>query len=102
MIGGARDPWADRRTEPGDIINSARDDEIFLYIGILVVCVMIPADHIRECIITVCLRILCIVPLEKSPVREFNRFKIFLTKHHVSLRNIRGTYSFMRWNPKGR
>ena len=82
-IGGEQDPWTDRGTEPGDIINGACDDEIFLFIGILVVCVMIPADHIREGIITICLRIVCKVPLEKSPICKSNGFEIFLSKHHL-------------------
>ncbi len=46
---------------------------------------MIPADHVGKGIITMRLRILCIMSLEESPIREGNRFEIILRKHHLSL-----------------
>jgi hypothetical protein len=93
-------PWTYWGTEPGDIINGACNDEIFLYIGILVVCVMIPADHIRESIITVCLRIVCIVPFEKSPIGKGNRFKIFLGKYHLITPEFQRNMSFHGLKPE--
>jgi len=42
---------------------------------------MIPADHIRESIVAVGLRVECVMALKKSPICKRYRFEIFLTKH---------------------
>jgi len=42
---------------------------------------MVPADHARESVVAVGLRVERIMALEKSPICERDRFEIFLTKH---------------------
>jgi len=41
----------------------------------------VPADHARESIIAMSLRVKRIMPLEKGPICKCDRFEIFLTKH---------------------
>jgi hypothetical protein len=45
-------------------------------------CEVVPADHVRESIAAVDLRVKRVMALEKSPVGKSDRFEIFLIKHH--------------------
>jgi hypothetical protein len=42
---------------------------------------MAPANHIREGVVAVGLRVERVMALEKSPICKRDRFEIFLTKH---------------------
>jgi hypothetical protein len=42
---------------------------------------MVPADHARESVVAMGLRVECIMALEKSLICERDRFEIFFIKH---------------------
>jgi hypothetical protein len=43
---------------------------------------MVPANHIRECVTTMGLRVKRVMVLKKGLIGKCDRFEIFLTKHH--------------------
>jgi hypothetical protein len=63
-------------------------------------CIMVPADHVRESIIAMHLRIIFKMTLKKIPICKGNRFKIILLEHHGSPWNKSGICLSMGLNPK--
>jgi hypothetical protein len=51
---------------------------------------IVPANHIRECIAAMDLRVKRIMTLKKISICKCDRLKIFLTKRHVLLLQVMG------------
>ena len=75
---------ADRRAEPGDAAYGAGNNEVFFNISIGIVGVMVPADHVRERVIAVGLRVQGVMPGKKFPVGKRDGYKIILGEHQGS------------------
>lgn len=88
--------------EPGNTADSAGNDDIFFNIGIRVMGVMIPADHVREGIIAVSLRVQLVMPGEKIPVGKRDGHKIIRAQHQSCPRKMSGTRLSMGQKPSGR
>ncbi|MFZ2500167.1 hypothetical protein [Methanosarcina sp.] len=70
--------------ETSHSFGSACNNHISVHVSVSVVRKMVPADHVRERVDAMVLRIECVMALKKSPVGKRNRFEIFLTQHYVS------------------
>jgi len=63
--------------EPGNPCDGARNNHIPVHVRVPVRCKMVPADHVRERVAAMGLRVERIMTLEKSPIGKRNRFEIF-------------------------
>jgi len=72
----------DWRAESGHACDGACNNPTPVHVRVSVLRKMVPADHVRECVAAVGLRVERVMALEKSPVGKSDRFEIFLTKYH--------------------
>src|SRR5208337_1308853 len=96
-----RVPGPDGWAEPGSVVNGAGEDDIFLHKRVGILGVVVPADHIRERIVRMHLRVKGIVLFKKRPVRKRYGFEILLAEHYGSPESIRGVCPSMRRKPNG-